>query len=281
MRDSGESTAFANFDPRIVDQFTSLKEACQACQDADEAQAQQVLTWVESAQNWCYGKAVDKYHLEGQQHVTAMEASYNALATSYQYSLQPHAAVSQNLHRINEDTWTAVSAALFPIIAGVRSRQQQTHWTGAGADDYMKQLPVQLAALQEFQEYAAVGGAGVETPAVIKQNVFVQTHLLLSGTTNKVQAIAGAQVGTSDFFQRCRAAADYLTGQGNAFTKLLDGAYSWRPILNEHICRMTSEAVTSPVVLKRATWPEAANTDASWLPSTAGSKYTRPSGVGA
>jgi hypothetical protein len=281
MRDSGESTAFKNFDPRIVDKFTSLKEACQACQDADEAQAQQVLTWVESAQNWCYGKAVDKYHLEGQRHVTAMWDSYNALARSYEFGLKPHAAVSQNLHRINEDTWTAVSAALFPIIAGVRSRQQQTHWTGAGADDYMKQLPVQLAALQEFQEYAAVGGAGVETPAVIQQNVFVQTHGLLGRTKNTVQDIAGAQVGTSDFFQRCRAAADYLTGQGIAFTKLLDGADSWRPILTEHIDRMTSEAVTSPVVLKKATWPEAANTDASRLPSTVGSKYTRPSGVGA
>jgi len=281
MRDSGESTAFANYDPQIVDKFTSLKKACQACQDADEAQAQQVLTWVESAQNWCYGKAVDKYHLEGQQHVTAMEASYNALATSYQSRLQPHAAVSQNLHRINEDTWTAVSAALFPIIAGVRSRQQQTHWTGAGADDYMKQLPVQLAALQEFQEYAAVGGAGVETPAMIQQAVFTHTHLLLRRTTTTVQDIARAEVGTTDFFQRCRTAADYLTGQGNAFTKLLDGADSWRPILTEHIDHMTSEAVTSAVVLKRVAWPEAANTDASRLPSTVGSKYARPSGVGA
>ena len=52
-------------------------------------------------------------------------------------------------------------------------------------------------------------------------------------------------------------------------------------LLNEHIDRMTSEAVTSPVVLKGATWPEATNTDASRLPSTVGSKYTRPSGVGA
>lgn len=250
-------SAFTNYDPQIVDLFGQLRDACQRCEDADEAQAQQMLSWVERFQNWCYGRAVDQYHREGRQYVTQMWERFDELYSAYATNVQPHAEVGIDLHAVYAGTWQPVAQALSPIVADVEARRQQTHWKGRSAGEYMGQLPVQASALQEFGTFLRVGGAGVETPALIQQGIFVTVVAFLEGTRNQVRAYAGAEVGTSSFFQRSRAAAEYLTGRVAAFrSDIVDGKV-WRPALDSHIAQMTAPGVASPSVLTTDTWPTA------------------------
>jgi hypothetical protein len=188
--------------------------------------------------------------------------------------------VGPTLHQVYADTWIRVAAAVEPIIADVQTRQQQEHWTGAGAADYMKQLPVQLSALNEFTAYAGVAGAGVETPALLQQSVFSSELTMLGKARSQIQGFAGTDTGDM-YFQRCAWAGSVLSQCVEWFTDvLMTGNGTWKPLLGDHVRRMTSSSVTTATVLTGDSWPKATSkTDTSKLPSGTDSKYTAPTGL--
>ena len=160
------SAAIQSLDPSAVSALTSLKAACKACEDADNAQGKKGAEKADDKYDGaCQDDAKKRFLAQGKAIVDDMWAKFNALQDGYQSSLRPHENVGPRLHQAYTDTWVVVGQKIAPVIADVQKRQQQDHWTGAGADDYMSQLPVQFAALNEFSQYVSVTGAGVETPA--------------------------------------------------------------------------------------------------------------------
>lgn len=276
------SAAMQSLDPQVVSAFTSLHSAVQACVDADNAQAKKGADEAhDKYDGMCVHDAENDFLARGQAIIDRMWASYTSLQQGYQDELRPHENVGPRLHQVYTDTWVKVAAAVDPIVADVQQRQQQEHWTGGGAADYMKQLPVQLSALHEFRQYAAVAGAGVETPAQIQQGVFTYEITMLSNAARTIQGYAGTDTGDT-YFQRCAWAGSTLAQCVTIFEDtLMTGSGSWKPVLDDHVRQMTSSSVTTATVLTGDTWPKATkNTDVSHLPAGTDTKYTGPTGLG-
>lgn len=275
------SAAMQSLDPLVVGAFTSLRAAVKACEDADNAQAQRGAERAHDAYDgMCAHDAENAFLAKGKAIVDRMWASFGSLQDGYESSLRPHENVGPRLHQVYVDTWGRVAAAVEPIIADVKTRGQQEHWTGAGAADYMKQLPVQLSALNEFSAYAGVAGAGVETPALLQQSVFSSEIAMLAKAGLRTYGFAGTDTGDT-YFQRCAWAGSVLSQCVDWFTDvLMTGSGTWRPILDDHIRRMTSSSVTNATVLTGDSWPKATSkTDTSKLPSGTETKYTAPTGL--
>jgi len=276
------SAAMQSLDPGAVSAITSLKTACTACEDADRAQGMKGAEKADDKYDGaCQDDAKKRFLAQGNAIVDDMWAKFNALQDGYLTSLQPHENVGPRLHQVYTDTWVVVGQKIAPVIADVQKRQQQDHWTGAGAGDYMKQLPVQLAALNEFSQYVSVAGAGVETPAQLQQGVFTAFVYMARGAAEQVKGYARTETG-DHYFQRCAWAANRLSQSVDWFTnKLMTGNGTWQSPLDDHISQMTSTAVTKAAVLTGDSWPKATkSTDTSKLPTGTDSKYTTPSGVG-
>lgn len=276
------SAAMQSLDPSAVSALTSLKAACKACEDADNAQGKKGAEKADDTYDGaCQDDAKKRFLAQGKAIIDDMWAKFNALQDGYQSSLRPHENVGPRLHQVYADTWVVVGQKIAPVIADVQERQQQDHWTGAGADDYMKQLPVQLAALNEFSQYVSVAGAGVETPAQLQQAVFTAFVTMAGGAAQKVQGYAGTDTGDR-YFQRCAWAANTLSQCVDWFTNnLMTGNGTWQSPLDDHISQMTSTAVTKAAVLTGDGWPKATKkTDTSKLPTGTDPKHTTPSGVG-
>jgi hypothetical protein len=275
------SAAMQSLDPLVVQGFTALRAAVKACEVADNAQAKRGAEQAHDRYDgMCVHDAENEFLAKGKAIVDAMWASFTSLQDGYQTSLRPHENVGPLLHQVYTETWLKVTAAVDPIIADVQARQQQEHWTGAGAADYMKQLPVQLSALNEFKAYAAVAGAGVETPALLQQSVFLNQVAMVNHAASQIGSYANTDTGDT-YFQRCAWAGNVLRQCVDWFTtKLLTGAGMWRSALDDHVRQMTSSAVTNATVLTGETWPKATSaTDTSKLPSGADTKYTPPTGL--
>ena len=159
------SVAIQSLDPSAVSALTSLKAACTACEDADNAQGKKGAEEAgDTYDGACQDDAKKRFLTQGKAIIDDMWATFNALQDGYQSSLRPHENVGPRLHQVYTYTWVVVGEKIAPVISDVQKRQQQDHWTGAGADDYIKQLPVQLAALNEFSQYVSVAGAGSRRP---------------------------------------------------------------------------------------------------------------------
>lgn len=278
---STPSAAMQSLDPLVVQGFDGLRAAVTACQDVDNAQAQRGAQEAHDRYDgMCVHDAENAFLAKGRAIVSQMWASFRALQDGYQTSLRPHESVGPRLHQVYLDTWVTVAAAVDPIIADVQTRQQQEHWTGAGAADHMKQLPVQLAALNELKAYAGAAGAGVETPALLQQSLFALEITMLGRVTSQIQGFAGTDTGDT-YFQRCAWAGSVLSQSVDWFDdQLLAGNGTWRPLLDDHVRRMTSSTVTTASVLTGDSWPKATSTtDTSTLPSGTGTKYTAPAGL--
>jgi hypothetical protein len=276
------SAAMQSLDPDAVSAITSLKTACTACEDADKAQGMKGAEKADDKYDGaCQDDAKKRFLAQGNAIVDDMWAKFNALQDGYLTSLQPHENVGPRLHQVYTDTWVVVGQKIAPVISEVQKRQQQDHWTGAGAGDYMKQLPVQLAALNEFSQYVSVAGAGVETPAQLQQGVFTAFVNMAKGAAQQIQGYVRTETG-DHYFQRCAWAANRLSQCVDRFTNnLMTGNGTWRAPLDDHISQMTSTAVTKAAVLTGDAWPKATkNTDTSKLPTGTDPKYTTPSGVG-
>jgi hypothetical protein len=271
-----------SLDPGAVSAMTSLKTACKACEDADNAQGKKGAEQADDRYDGaCQDDAKKRFLAKGKAIVDDMWAKFNALQDGYQTSLRPHENVGPRLHQVYTDTWVVVGQKIAPVISEAQKRQNQDHWTGAGADDYMKQLPVQLAALNEFSQFVSVAGAGVETPAQLHQAVFTAFVTMARGEAQKVLGYADTPTG-DHYFQRCAWAANTLRQCVDWFTNdLMRGNGTWQSPLDDHISQMTSTAVTHAAVLTGDVWPKATTqTDTSTLPTGTDPKYTTPSGVG-
>jgi hypothetical protein len=276
------AAAMQSLDPDAVSALSALKAACKACEDADNEQAKKGAEKADDKYDGpCSDDAKQRFLAQGKAIVDDMWAKFNALQNGYQTSLRPHENVGPRLHQVYTDTWVAVGLKIAPIVTDVQTRGKQDHWTGAGADDYMKQLPVQLSALNELSQYVSVAGAGVETPAQLQQAVFTSFVTMAHGAGQQVRGYAGTETG-DHYFQRCAWAASTLGQCVDWFTNtLMTGAGSWQPVLDQHIQQMTSSSVTKATVLTGDTWPKATkSTDVSTLPTGTDPKYSVPSGVG-
>jgi hypothetical protein len=276
------TAALQSLDPAAVNALTTLRAACKACEDADNEQAKEGAEKADAKYDgFCQDDAKQRFLAQGKAIVDDMWAKFNALQSGYQTSLRPHENVGPRLHQVYTDTWVAVGQKIAPIVNDIQTRGTQDHWTGAGADDYMKQLPVQLSALDELSQYVSVAGAGVETPAQLQQAVFTSFVTMAGGTAQKVQGYAGTETGDR-YFQRCAWAASTLSQCVDWFTNsLMTGSGTWQPVLDQHIQQMTSSSVTTASVLTGDTWPKATKaTDVSKLATGTDTKYTAPTGLG-
>jgi hypothetical protein len=276
------SPAMQSLDPDAVKAITAIKAACKACEDADKEQGKKGAEKADDKYDGtCQDDAKKKFLAQGQAIIDDMWAKFNSLQDGYQTSLRPHENVGPRLHQTYTDNWVVVGQKVTPITTDIQTRAKQDHWTGAGADDYMKQLPVQLGALNEFSQYVAVAGAGVEVPGQLQQGVFLSFVTMASGAAQQIQGYAGTETG-DHYFQRCAWAASTLGQCVDWFTNsLMTGNGTWRPVLDAHIQQMTSSAVKNATVLTGDTWPKATKaTDTSKLSTGTDPKYTTPSGVG-
>jgi hypothetical protein len=278
---STPSAALQSLDPLVVQGFTALRAAVKACEDADNAQAERGAEQAhDTYDGMCVHDAENAFLSKGKAIVDRMWASFTSLQDGYQSSLRPHENVGPRLHQVYVDTWVKVTAAVDPIIADIQQRQQQEHWTGAGSADYMKQLPVQLSALNEFKTYAGVAGAGAETPALLQQSVFSSEVTMLGKTTSQIQGFARTDTGDT-YFQRSAWAGSVLSQCVDWFTNdLMTGSSTWKPLLDDHVRQMSSSSVTTATVLTGDSWPKATSkTDVSKLPAGTDTKYTAPTGL--
>jgi hypothetical protein len=244
------SPAMQSLDPDAVKAITAIKAACKACEDADNEQGKKGAQKADDTYDGaCQDDAKKKFLAQGQAIIDDMWAKFNSLQDGYQTSLRPHENVGPRLHQTYTDIWVVVGQKITPITTDIQTRARQDHWTGAGADDYMKQLPVQLSALSEFSQYVSVAGAGVETPAQLQQGVFLSFVTMASGAAQQIQGYAGTETG-DHYFQRCAWAASTLGQCVDWFTNsLMTGSGTWRPVLDAHIQQMTSSAVKNATVL--------------------------------
>ena len=276
------SPALHSLDPDAVKALTDLRAACKACEDADNEQAKKGAEAAsDKYDGTCQDDAKRRFLAQGKAVVDGMWKAFDDLENGYQTTLRPHENVGPRLHQVYTDTWVVVGQRIAPIVSDLQTRQQQDHWTGAGADDYMKQLPVQLSALNEFSQYVSVAGAGVETPAQLQQAVFASFVTMAGGAAQQIKGYVGTETG-SRYFQRCGWAAYTLSQDLAWFTnQLMSGSGTWRSVLDEHIQKMSSSSVTTATVLTGDSWPRATkDTDTSKLPTGSDPKYSAPSGLG-
>lgn len=268
-----------NVNPAIVKALADLKTAVQSCKDKDDEQAKTAEKKIDDKDGFCRSPEVKKFKEAATKIVDDMWAQYNALKENYESGLRTHENVATNLHKVYNDTWQQMDKAVEPILTDIENRQQQTHWKGPGAEEYMKQLPAQYAAVQEFRQYIQVAGSGVETPALLQHGVFLGFQSLLTSRKEAISGYAETDPG-EHYYQRCDWARAALK-QANDWVKdtMMTGKECWKPPLDDHVRQMTSTKVTSPEVLKGDKWPNAAKGDTSGLKPPTAPKYTAPGGA--
>lgn len=270
------TTEIKNLDPDIVEAFKGLREAVKACEDNDRKQAKVAIDRID-ADDDCRDKEVKRFREDADKIIQEMWKQFDTLKHNYEEKLRPHENVATNLHKVYTDTWQVVDQEVEPILTDIQQRQQQTHWTGPGAEAYMQQLPVQLAAVTEFRQYVQVAGYGVETPALLQHGAFQNFQILLSTWKEAISGYANTDTG-EHYFQRCAWAGSALKQANDWFiANLMTGTDQWKEPLDEHVRQMTSSKVTTPEVLKNDVWPSATSGgDSSSVTPPTESKYTAP-----
>ncbi len=278
------TTGIVDLDPQIVTGLSELKTACEACITADDNDAKDYLNSKKSV--WekmtCQMSAeVAKFRDD---HIDPLKQNlrdtYGLLTSLYLQVYQPHHTVAQKLHAVYTEVWAPAVAAITPIQEDLTTRAQQTHWKGPGADEYMKQLPLQQAAVSEFSELLKAGGQGVEQPALLQAAVFVALKNEVDGLVSAVKGYQNLPKRTDDvvYERTSRAYGAVKNAQLWLSRELYRGEHSWKRVLDVHIDHMTDKKITDLAVIKGDRWPRATkDTDVSKLPKPRGPLYTSTS----
>lgn len=257
------TTNLDNLDQVFVQAFQSLHQTLTRCESSDRKGAERGVQEIRNRESFlekCAGdKEVKKFLEAGERIISEMWRQYTILTENYTRQLRQYQYVPKTLHDVSETVWAEVTKSLQPISRDISARMQQNHWKGRGADDYMKQLPMQLSAITEFGQYVEAATIGVDVPGQLQATVFVAGASELGSANQAIMAYASSQnAPRGQYFTACAAAGAILRNLNNWWTqKLMTGAGSWRLTLDNHVREMTSSQVKNPVVLKGDKWPRA------------------------
>lgn len=257
-----------DYDRMYTEAFQQLHATLERCANDDWEDAKRGKEQIESRmslrERTCPGadKERQRFEDDGRAIVQAMWDAYTRLSEQYtnDAGLSKHVRVPATLKSVVEQTWQPVAKALEPISRDIAQRMEQNHWKGNGADDYMKQLPMQQAAVAEFGQYVEVATIGVDVPGQMQATVLstgVQHIMAIPGQLETTTG-GGFQIDGTVFFARCaraKAVIDHV--HGLIARDLLDGQQTWRVGLSNHVREMTSNRVANPEVLKGDAWPRA------------------------
>ncbi len=255
-------TDLDNLEQLFVQAFQTLHKSLQAAEAYDREHAKQGVEEIRRRESFfersCSSeKEVRKFLERGEEVIREMWRRYTRLTECYTGQLRQHQNVPRTLHDVSTMTWQEVTKSLQPISRDLTERMQQNHWKGRGADDYMKQLPMQLSAVTEFGQFVDAATIGVDVPGQLQALVFA------AGSTEILSA-AGAigrrssDAGRGMYFTECAKASGILAREITWWNnELMTGKGSWRMTLDNHIREMTSSQVRNPQVLKGDRWPRA------------------------
>lgn len=186
------------------------------------------------------------------------DTALSSLTTTYTDKLKPYVETPGKLGRLAADTWAPISGSLIPLLQEVSTLQQTIHWTGRGAEAYLKQLPTQVAALTEFGQFVDRARQGVETPALIHAWVYTDFSTQLEWGISQIRAAATVRVCYANLYMRTATAVGILRALAAYATKTSAAASSnWGPAQTAHVNDLTSHGMSSADVLPAASWPRA------------------------
>ncbi len=271
-------TDLDTLDDLFVKAFQGLHEALMACARIDLADAEDGVKKIRDRRSLvqaCLGadEEVQKFRAAGDEVIREMWRQYSTLTENYvgqnptggqswasssSGGLRQHQFVPRTLKEVSESVWQQISAALQPISRDITTRMQQNHWKGRGADDYMKQLPMQKNAVTEFGQYVAAATTGVDIPGMLQALVFSAGATELVAVTTRITGNNAPRAPSDQYFTKSSYAARSLRNVNSWWTtKLMTGEGSWKITLDAHVREMTSSQVKNPVVLTGDRWPRA------------------------
>ncbi len=256
------TTNLDNLDQLFVQAFQGLHSILSQCDQSDRQRAQQGVQEIRNRESFldrCKGeKEVRRFLEAGDRIIAGMWQQYTALTTNYTEHLRQHQYVPRTLRDTSDTVWKEVATALQPISRDISTRMQQNHWQGRGADDYMKQLPMQLSAVTEFGQYVEAATTGVDVPGMLQALVFSAGATEIMTASTSINGFRQQSPPSGQYFTKCAYASRTLANVNTWWTKkLMTGDGSWQITLDNHVREMTSSQVKHPVVLKGDKWPRA------------------------
>lgn len=263
MTSPSAPTTLDNLDQLFVSAFQSLHRTLTECERRDRELSKKGVEQIkgrESMVEKCTGGSdeVRKFLESGERIIAEMWRQYTQLTENYTGMLREHQYVPRTLKDVSETVWHEVTKSLEPISRDISQRMEQNHWKGRGADDYMKQLPMQLNAVTEFGQYVEAATIGVDVPGQLQAIVFSAGSAEIGSATMAIQSAMYSQGTSGMYFTACAAASRNLRNVNSWWrTKLMTGEGSWKITLDNHVREMTSSQVLNPIVLKGDKWPRA------------------------
>lgn len=256
-------TDLDTLDQPFVQAFQTLHKILTECESGDRAGAERGVREIRDRESFvekCAGEDEIRKFLEaGDKIIQEMWRQYTILTEAYTGRLRQYQYVPKTLYDVSTTVWAEVTKSLKPITRDISARMQQNHWKGRGADDYMKQLPMQLSAVTEYGQYVEAATIGVDVPGQLQTTVFIAgaAEINSAGQAIKARATSG-NAPSGQYFTASATATAILRNLNRWWTqKLMTGAGSWRLTLDNHVREMTSSQVKNPVVLKGDKWPRA------------------------
>jgi len=278
-----------DLDQRYVEVFRNLHQILQRCEEYDRKRAEQGVKEIRDRESLlerhCSSEQEVRRFLEqGEAVIREMWRQYSLLTASYTNQLRPHQYVPRTLRDVSTNVWQEVRKSLEPISRDISNRLQQNHWKGRGADDYMKQLPMQLSAVTEFGQYVDAAIVGLEVPGQLQAFVFIAGMMEIASATNAIRNGMPDDPPRGQYFTACAGAGGVLKSVNRWWRDtLMTGDRSWRDTLDNHVREMTSAQIRNPAVLKGDKWPRATK-DTTDIPRPSSGpvadRQSAPSGIG-
>lgn len=241
----------------IDTQLTTLSTKVDDCKRADAAET--------------FGRPITPGCQQGINRLVAdAGAALADLTSAYRDKLKPYVATPGSLGRLAGDTWTPMSQSLVPLVTEISMLQQTIHWTGRGADAYLKQLPTQVSALTEFSQFVDRARQGAETPALIHAWIYTDLSTQLEWGIAQISSAATTKVCYANYYERTARAVGVLRALAAYATRTADASTApWKEAQSTHVAAMRAHGIASAEVLPVGSWPRAtAATQASDIPAT-------------
>ena len=262
-------TAYTPLGPTIKGTFGQLYTLVKQARDQDTTDGKAERERIDEEEGWCDDDQANEFIAEGETIMREMDEALASLESTYNTKLDIHDRVPQRLSKVATETYDAAVQQITPILQDMAQRQAQNHWKGGAADAYMKQLPTQVAAVTEFNNFMEALKVGVTTPAMIQQGILMTFSQTLTELQQTISNYVSRPRQKNVFFHRSYPTRSAIKQVISWTDRELLGSYAyWKSSETTHVSSMTSSRVTSPEVIKADKWPHATgDTPADQVPT--------------
>lgn len=262
---------FGSVGPATQRALDKLDEACQKCVALDVSELNSAVKKIEDKHFFCPADDVRRFQQDVMKLVHRLRVALLEVHHRYKEDFAVHLEKPRQLQEAG-DAWRLWDNQIDPIHRIVENKQRQTFWKGKGADGYMKQLPIQAAAIQELRDFGATQCDATIRSAMVLQAVLIGVRSAIQDAQWTVESYARApQDGSNSYMVRTAKALNKVSALANWLDAVRSGE-TWSEPTGE-LTRQLQLAGGQVKMMLKDVWPSATNPGAPVPPQQPGYGY--------